>query len=134
MHGKWKVTPRHEVGSCSASRGRGPKFSSRKRWPRGDSMPLQILWRGNCLRSRMMVSSPASTRRVAAAAAERLAPTMMTSADRMWRPTLCIFTVNKIGRVYDRYIGDLRERGHVLDVFNDYAVDSTPLHYPACVG
>ena len=29
--GKWKVTPRHHVGSCSASRGSGPKFSIRKR-------------------------------------------------------------------------------------------------------
>src|SRR5260221_11625808 len=49
-------------------------------------MPLQILWRGSSRRSRITVSRPASTSRLAAAAAERLAPTLTTPALLMPAP------------------------------------------------
>ena len=85
--------------------GSGPKFSSRKRWPRGDRMPLQILWRGSFLRSSTTVSSPASTSRFAAAAAERLPPTMTTSTSRA-HPS----PHSRVGQVHDRNVGPLRQR------------------------
>src|SRR5437868_13784187 len=110
MLGKWNVTPLHEVGSCSASRGSGPKFSSRKRCPLGESIPLQILWRGSSSRSRITVSRPASTRRLAAAAAARLAPTMTTSA-------VLMPASSELREVQDRLAGKTERiaLGEVLD-------------------
>ena len=131
MLGKWKVTPRQEVGSCSASRGSGPKFSSRKRCPRGDRMPLQILWRGSSLRSRTMVSRPASTRRLAAAAAARLAPTITTSTERMrCFPLHRIQIFRQIGKVHHRQIADTLERGAIGQAFDHDARRLAPLQNP----
>src|SRR5882672_1621672 len=91
-------------------------------------MPLQILWRGSSWRSRMTVSCPASTRRLAAAAADRLAPTMTVSTVRTVTGShLC----SEVPQVQHRAVGHRAKHFAVAGILDHDTLELPALQDPA---
>src|SRR5260221_4141339 len=91
-------------------------------------MPLQILWRGSSWRSRMTVSCPASTRRLAAADADRLAPTMTASTVRT---VIGSQPWSEVPQVQHRPVGHRAEHLAVASVLHHHALELATFEDPA---